>query len=223
LADYIDGGSGADTINGAGGADSIVGGLGDDSIIGGAGADTIVGGSGSDVIALGDADAAADLVFLNAITDAGDTISQFEGGTGGDVILIGGTLKTALDGDTVIVDGDLSDNANAGADYAIETDAIGVVAAAENGTLTLAHLTTAGYSAVATAIAVAFEFTDAGSDSTLNVEIFVVESDTVGTFGIYAWTQAAADDVTVGGSELVLLGIVTGSLGEASAGDIAIA
>ena len=76
---------------------------------------------------------------------------------------------------------------------------------------------------MATALEVAFVFADANNDATLNVEIFAVESDTAGTFGLYAWTQSSATDITVAGTELVLLGIVTGGLGAFAAGDIAIA
>ena len=210
------------TFTGSVSAFVITAGAGAQTITDGVGASTITGGAGNDTITLAAADTAIDIVVFSAITDGVDTITNFEGSTGGDIIQIAGALKTSLRSDTAGVNGDAAANTNTGATYAIETAAIGVVAAAHNGTLTVAHLTTAGYAAVAVALEVAFVFGDAAGD-TANVEIFAVESDTAGTFGVYAWLQSSATDITVDGTELTLLGIATGGLGAFAAGDIAIA
>lgn len=157
---------------------------------------------GADIIALPSSAGAAQTLVYNNINEGGDTVTVFT--VAEDKIQISGALKAALSGDAAKVDGVLATPAA----YAIETAAIGVVDATNNGTLTSANLTTAGYAAVATSISNAFTFTDAGSD-TANIEIFAVESDAAGTFGLYAWTQSSATDTTVDGSELTLLGVYT--------------
>jgi len=180
----------------------VKGGAAADAITAGSGGDVITGNGGADSITLG---AGIDKVVILALTNGADTVVDFT--IAEDIIEIGGALKTALRSDTAQVDGDVTANTNTGATYAIETAAFGVVTAANNGTLSSADLTATGYSAVATSIEGAFVFGDAAAD-TANVEIFAVESDE-GTFGLYAWTQSSATDVTVAGTELTLLGVFT--------------
>ena len=124
--------------------------------------------------------------------------------------IVAGALLTATRSDTAEVVGDVSANTNTGETYAIETAVTGIVTDAENGTLTVANLTATTLTEVAASITGAFVFGDANAD-TANVEVFAVESDTAGTFGIYAWTQSTNTDTTVGADELVTLGIVTGT------------
>ena len=176
------------------------------TINGGTGADTISVAAGDKTIALGASDdSAIDTITLTAVTGK-NTVTGFVSAQ--DTFDINGALKTALSGDTTEVAGDVSANTNTGATYAIETAATGYVTEDENGTLIAADLT--DLTKIATAITGAFVFGDAGGDGA-NVEVFAVESDTTGTFGIYAWTQSAAGDTTVAAGELVILGIVTGT------------
>jgi Ca2+-binding RTX toxin-like protein len=115
--DSIDGGDNADSLSGGAGNDYLAGAQGDDTIDGGAGADTLLGGLG-----LGDmlsyASATGDIVVnLQAQTisggdAAGDSISGFEGVTGGsgNDLLTGrlGQLDTLIGGagnDTLIGNG----------------------------------------------------------------------------------------------------------------------
>lgn len=61
-------GTGVTAITGASGNDTLIGGSGVDTIVGGSGADTLTGGAGADVFK------------YNAVTDAGDTITDFASG-----------------------------------------------------------------------------------------------------------------------------------------------
>jgi Ca2+-binding RTX toxin-like protein len=72
----LNGDAGADTLNGAAGADVINGGAGADTIDAGAGADTITLGAGADVYSHDG----------TVATDGSDTITDFTGGAGGDVV-----------------------------------------------------------------------------------------------------------------------------------------
>ncbi|MCP1317646.1 hypothetical protein [Halomonas sp. 707B3] len=230
-ADYIDGGDGDDTIGGGDGNDIIIGGLGvdeltggdgndtitggegADTITGGEGADTITGGAGNDTISLAETSVAVDKVVIDqTAADNKSTVTGFKSTS--DIIQISGALKTALASDTGKVAGDSTTPAA----YAIETAAIGTVTDANNGTLTSADLT--DLAKVAASINGAFSFTDAAGE-VAQTEVFAVESDTAGNFGIYAWTQSADADTTVDSGELVLLGTVTGD--DFAAVDIAIA
>jgi serralysin len=74
LNDTIIGTGAAELLFGAKGNDAIAGGGGNDYIWGGEGIDTLIGGGGRDRFA------------FHAVWETGDTISDFEGGTHGDVI-----------------------------------------------------------------------------------------------------------------------------------------
>jgi Ca2+-binding RTX toxin-like protein len=73
----------ADTLVGTAGADKLLGGLGGDTIKGGAGADYIWGGLGADLLTGG---VGRDRFAYHSISEAGDTITDFKAGVGGDVL-----------------------------------------------------------------------------------------------------------------------------------------
>jgi Ca2+-binding RTX toxin-like protein len=88
--DSLIGGAGADTINGGGGNDWIRGGDDNDTLngqddrdrmFGEAGNDRLVGGNGQDTMTGGAGD---DIFEYNALTELGDTITDFETGANGD-------------------------------------------------------------------------------------------------------------------------------------------
>ncbi len=64
-------------LYGGGGHDNLIGGKGDDIISGDAGNDNLTGGTGSDV-------------FLRSFGDDGDTITDFQAGSGGDILVLNG-------------------------------------------------------------------------------------------------------------------------------------
>ncbi len=94
----LNGGSGDDVLTGGSGNDSLTGGSGNDSLEGGAGADTISVGSSGD-------DNTQQRVFYRTTADGGasgattgfDTVNQFDVTGNGDVIVITGALRTAVD------------------------------------------------------------------------------------------------------------------------------
>ena len=177
------------------------------TINGGTGADTISVAAGDKTINLGAVnDAAVDTILLTAVSGK-NTVTGFVSAS--DTFEISGALKTALYSDTAEVVGDVTANTNTGATYAIETAATGIVDIGNQGTLVAADLS--DLTKIATAITGAFVFGDGGVDANANTEVFAVESDTAGTFGIYAWLQSSASDTTVGADELTILGIVTGN------------
>jgi Ca2+-binding RTX toxin-like protein len=69
LANILTGNDGANVLDGQAGADTLRGGLGDDTLTGGIGADVLSGGTG------------ADIFHFNSLTEKGDTITDFLGGT----------------------------------------------------------------------------------------------------------------------------------------------
>ena len=66
--------SGNDTLVGSDGNDTLIGGLGNDLLVGGKGIDSLNGGAGVDTFQ------------FSALEDAGDTISGFVKGIGGDIL-----------------------------------------------------------------------------------------------------------------------------------------
>jgi Ca2+-binding RTX toxin-like protein len=70
----LDGGAGNDTLVGSDGNDTLIGGLGNDLLVGGKGIDSLNGGAGVDTF------------LFSALEDAGDTISGFVKGIGGDIL-----------------------------------------------------------------------------------------------------------------------------------------
>jgi Ca2+-binding RTX toxin-like protein len=71
------------TLTGGGAADTLVGGTQGDVISGGAGVDAITGGGGADNITTG---AGADTITINAVSEFGDTVTDFTAGGGGDIL-----------------------------------------------------------------------------------------------------------------------------------------
>ncbi|HEX8224132.1 MAG TPA: tandem-95 repeat protein, partial [Allosphingosinicella sp.] len=108
-ADYVSGTNvEGDVLDGGTGNDILEGGIGNDRLIAGTGADTLIGGVGDDQLEGLGGDADVDTLtggagrdefrFLNVDTLASatawaeDVITDFEAGTGGDRILIGGSV-----------------------------------------------------------------------------------------------------------------------------------
>jgi Ca2+-binding RTX toxin-like protein len=76
-------GTGADSITGGALNDTLNGGNSNDTISGGAGADNITGGNGADSLTGGDG---ADTFDFDNVSEAGDTITDFQAGTTNDVM-----------------------------------------------------------------------------------------------------------------------------------------
>ncbi|MEC7029446.1 MAG: type I secretion C-terminal target domain-containing protein, partial [Pseudomonadota bacterium] len=70
--------------------DIIDGGAGDDYINGGIGDDIIMGGEGADILF---GDQGVDTFLYQALSDAGDTIMDFETGPGGDILNLTDVLE----------------------------------------------------------------------------------------------------------------------------------
>jgi Ca2+-binding RTX toxin-like protein len=92
----FEGGSGSDTITGSSGTDVLVGNGGTDTISGGHGTDSLTGGNGADNLTGG---AGVDSFLFAADTVAaqgGDTITDFTGLAGGDVIVVDSDAAAAV-------------------------------------------------------------------------------------------------------------------------------
>ncbi len=62
--------------------------------------------------------------------------------------------------------------------------------------------------------------TDGGAEATAQTIAFAVESQTAGTYGVYAWTQSSATDTTIDAAELTVIGVVTAD--DLATGDFAL-
>ena len=142
-------------------------------------------------------------VEVLAITSILDQVTVVAATSNSDTITI-----AAPSVDTTEVVGDVTANGGNGTTYAIEGVGNGVVDAGNNGTLSAANLSAGTLTDVATSINAAFQFGDANGEGA-QTEIFFVESDTAGAYGMYSWTQGSATDTTVDAAELNLIGIVT--------------
>jgi Ca2+-binding RTX toxin-like protein len=89
LNNHIIGSDGANKLDGAAGNDVLQGGLGNDTLIGGLGNDLLVGGEGIDNLNGG---AGIDTFDYNDISEAGDIISGFVRGVGGDMLNLADVL-----------------------------------------------------------------------------------------------------------------------------------
>ncbi|MGB0629773.1 MAG: beta strand repeat-containing protein, partial [Alphaproteobacteria bacterium] len=103
----------ANVITGNSGSNALSGGGGDDTLIGGEGADTLTG------------DAGADIFDFNAVSEAGDLITDFETGSGGDQLDLS-DLLAALGylGSDPLADGRVRLQ-NSGQDTDVEVDTTG--------------------------------------------------------------------------------------------------
>jgi serralysin len=108
--DTLIGGLGNDSLNGQNFSDSLDGGSGNDTLEGGSGNDTLLGGVGNDVLTGGNG---VDRFRYNNAAEGGDTINGFtisgtsadfiqvsNGGFGGGLTTVGGTLDATLFGAT---------------------------------------------------------------------------------------------------------------------------
>jgi hypothetical protein len=91
--DVIFGGAGIDVLKGDAGTDTLFGGVGADNLDRGAGNDTLMGGKGDDTLTGGDTDGVGTDVFVCELAVEGtvgapaiDTITDFDSGTGGDIL-----------------------------------------------------------------------------------------------------------------------------------------
>ncbi|WP_407889025.1 calcium-binding protein [Scytonema sp. NUACC26] len=104
LNNTINGNSTNNTLNGGAGDDRLYGFAGGDTLQGGDGNDWIVGGQGNDILTGGTGN---DYFACNAITDAGDRITDFT--VGSDKIVLTDLLKNlGYKGSNAIADGVLS-------------------------------------------------------------------------------------------------------------------
>nr|WP_244329378.1 Calx-beta domain-containing protein [Tolypothrix sp. PCC 7910] len=108
--DSLNGGAGNDSLNGGVGNDSLTGGDGNDSLTGGDGNDTLLGQAGNDVLTGGfgsdklTGGTGNDWFVFTALTDAGDTITDFE--VGQDKIILTQLLSSIkYSGSNPITDG----------------------------------------------------------------------------------------------------------------------
>ena len=111
--DWIRGEDGNDTLNGDGGRDRIMGEAGNDRLVGGDVQDTLTGGTGDDIFE------------WNALSELGDTVTDFETGANADQLdLI--TLLTAVGygGSDALGDGHVRAQQNGG-DTNVEIDTSG--------------------------------------------------------------------------------------------------
>jgi hypothetical protein len=203
------GSNAANTINAAAAAAgvTILGNGGADTITGSLFADRIVGGAGSDTISLG-ADANADVLVYTSASEGSDTVTAYV--TANDAVEIDGALQTALDDITVNTTfAFLAAIGGAGvatAANATTTDEAISVLGAENGgvaIVTAANLT--NLTMVAALLEQEITLTSAAGDDAL----IVVESTTVGTFGVYAYSEVAGAVNNFDAGDLKLLGVVT--------------
>ena len=89
--DTLYGNGGNDWMRGEAGDDTLYGGAGDDQLLGEDGNDTLDGGAGIDRLTGG---AGVDSFVYAAITDAGDLVTDFAAGTGGDTMDISALLAS---------------------------------------------------------------------------------------------------------------------------------
>ena len=202
----------ANTLTGGTGADTITGGTGIDLITGGVGADSLTGGSGADQ-------------FIYVTATAGTTIGTNGAVTGFD--LINDFVSTV---DTFRVDGALEALVDIGANAALTVTTVAAagatdvaleaaeviyisktVNASQGAGTKLASASLANTASVSTLIEAAVgTFSDAAGIAARTVLFMIESSDVTGKVGAYLYTQGSATDVSVGGAEIVLLGVITG-------------
>ncbi|HJT15180.1 MAG TPA: calcium-binding protein, partial [Dongiaceae bacterium] len=104
LNNHIIGSDGANKLDGAAGNDVLEGGLANDTLIGGLGNDLLIGGLGADSLNGG---AGVDTFDYNLIEEAGDIISGFVKGIGGDILNLADLLEVdfGIDGSTAFAGG----------------------------------------------------------------------------------------------------------------------
>ena len=215
--DLLFGNGGADTINGEAGNDLLVGGAGNDVLNGGGDADTLVGGDGADTINTGAADDnVQDLVHFNAVSEFGDTVSNFDlNGAAGvdDGIRFGGALNILLD--DIINDDNfqfnganpIGNNSDAAVDLNIAIEALFLDGSANDG-VTNANLTSAA--AVAAEFSAEFAITASALESTL----LVVNDTDANSSALWLYTKSSGATGGAGeisAAELSLIGVFTGN------------
>ncbi|MEA2780690.1 MAG: hypothetical protein QOK29_2234 [Rhodospirillaceae bacterium] len=196
-ADTLTGGAAANTLSGGGGIDNLNGGAGGDILIGGDGQDTINTGAADDNV--------ADIVRFTAVTEFGDTVSNFDANGTVDRVEFGGALNTAWD------DGNSNDNFLFATGNGIGTT-VNATVGQSNGDIEALLLTGAGSegvtnanlgnaAAVAAAFNLEFNITAANGEDAL----LAINDTDANSFALWQWIQAGGGEIT--DTELTLVGI----------------
>ncbi len=202
----------ASTLTGGTGADTITGGTGIDLITGGVGADSLTGGSGADRFIYVTAGAGTTIGTAGAVTGY-DVITDFVSAT--DTFRVDGALEALVDigANTALTVTTIA--AAAATNVALEAAEVIYISKAVNASqgagtkLTSANL--ANTTSVSTLVEAAVgTFSDAAAITARTVMFAIESSDVTGTWGAYLYTQSSDTDITIGGAEIVLLGIITG-------------
>lgn len=202
-------------LTGTSGTDGIYGGSLADTITGLGGADVIEGMGGADTIYLGASDNAADVVKFNAATEFGDTVYQFEAGSGSDLVRLDKSLSSANNTTYNSATASQASGVITKASATIKTTDLVLVSATVNDAsaneLLAANLSNLG--SVATLLGDCVTITDAGGAA--EKMWFVVEAKDSNTsnavFALYSWTQGSDADTTINSGELSLIGMFYGS------------
>ncbi len=198
-----------ENVTGGNAADTIIGSAVANVLIGGAGADTITGGAGADAINVGTAnDDLVDLVIYTELTDAGDTVTNFDsnGAVGtDDLIAFGGNLSTlALGLDDVVDDNVIAWAFGNGANGGNTAAALGTVEA-----LFLAGTNGEGTNngGLTNATTVANEFNSEFAITGAGDAFLVVNSTNGNNFAVWHYLEAGTAEIQA--AELQLFGIFT--------------
>ncbi|MEO5335842.1 MAG: FG-GAP-like repeat-containing protein [Magnetospirillum sp. WYHS-4] len=191
------GGAGNDILTSSAGDDTLIGGAGNDSLDGGTGNDVFIGGTGADAISFGGGanqlviQTSADGAAAGASTGQ-DTVTGFNGAAG-DMIVIDGTLKTALD--DLGTSGSLSFATDAPADFTSAVEGLAVTGFQD------ADLTQAGFSTLVASLNGTGVTAAAGDDG-------LILAQGQNQTAVYSYTESEASNTAVTSDELTLLAVV---------------
>ena len=201
----VTGSGNADTLTGGSGVDIINGGAGNDTINGGAEGDTITGGNGADTIDVGSSnDNKTDVLIYSAMSEFGDTVTNFDINGTVDIVKFSGTLNTDYD-DVTNNDTFIFASSSGNASTGTATDLAAVEAIYLGGSsgegVASANLTSA--SAVAAAFNAEFTITGSGD------AVLVINDTDANSFAVWIYTELSGTEIDA--SELTLVGVFSGN------------